>query len=105
MGGLKKYLPVTYWTFLIGALAIAGVPLLSGFFSKDEILFRTFAAGCACLLAETVLTSLLTAICMFRVVFLAFHGPSRAGAAMVCDILEIIGATQAPGTGHQAASH
>ncbi len=45
MGGLKKYLPITYWTFLIGALAIAGVPLLSGFFSKDEILFRTFTAG------------------------------------------------------------
>ena len=42
MGGLKKYLPITYWTFLIGALAIAGVPLLSGFFCKDEILFRTF---------------------------------------------------------------
>ena len=45
MGGLKKYLPITYWTFLIGALAIAGVPLLSGFFSKDEILFRTFTAA------------------------------------------------------------
>ncbi len=44
MGGLKKYLPITYWTFLIGALAIAGVPLLSGFFSKDEILFRTYTA-------------------------------------------------------------
>ena len=43
MGGLKKYLPITYWTFLIGALAIAGVPLLSGFFSKDEILFRRSA--------------------------------------------------------------
>ena len=42
MGGLKKYLPVTYWTFLIGALAIAGVPFLSGFFSKDEILFKAF---------------------------------------------------------------
>ena len=42
MGGLKKYLPITYWTFLIGALAIAGVPLLSGFFSKDEILYKTF---------------------------------------------------------------
>ena len=42
MGGLKKELPITYWTFLVGALAIAGVPLLSGFFSKDEILFYTF---------------------------------------------------------------
>src|SRR4030095_12323799 len=44
MGGLKKHLPITYWTFLIGALAIAGFPLLSGFFSKDEILFRTYTA-------------------------------------------------------------
>src|SRR5262249_18067382 len=43
MGGLRKDLPVTYRTFVIGALAIAGVPLLSGFFSKDEILFQTFA--------------------------------------------------------------
>ena len=41
MGGLKKALPITYWTFLIGALAIAGVPGLSGFFSKDEILFKS----------------------------------------------------------------
>src|SRR3989441_12535152 len=40
MGGLRKELPVTYWTFLIGTLAIAGVPLLSGFFSKDEILWQ-----------------------------------------------------------------
>ena len=45
MGGLKKELPITYWTFVVGALAIAGVPGLSGFFSKDEILFRTFASG------------------------------------------------------------
>ena len=45
MGGLKQELPITYWTFVVGALAIAGVPGLSGFFSKDEILFRTFASG------------------------------------------------------------
>jgi NADH-quinone oxidoreductase subunit L len=80
MGGLKKALPITYWTFLIGALAIAGVPLLSGFFSKDEILFRTFAGGHSILWTVGAVTSLLTAIYMFRLVFLAFHGERRTGA-------------------------
>ena len=84
MGGLKKYLPITYWTFLIGALAIAGVPLLSGFFSKDEILFRTFVAegtpGQRLMWTLGVLTSLLTATYMFRLVFLAFHGERRTAA-------------------------
>jgi NADH-quinone oxidoreductase subunit L len=82
MGGLKNQLPITYWTFLIGALAIAGVPGLAGFFSKDEILFRTFANGHQVLWIVGILTSLLTALYMFRLVFLAFHG--------------------APGTQHQA---
>jgi NADH-quinone oxidoreductase subunit L len=82
MGGLKKYLPITYWTFLIGALAIAGVPLLSGFFSKDEILYKTFVGtqyhhGSALLWAIAAVTSLLTAIYMFRLVFLTFHGQRR----------------------------
>src|SRR4051812_11168588 len=80
MGGLKNELPVTYWTFLIGAVAIAGVPGLAGFFSKDEILYRTFASGHLVLWVVGVLTSLLTAIYMFRVVFLAFHGPSHAAS-------------------------
>jgi NADH-quinone oxidoreductase subunit L len=75
MGGLKKELPITYWTFLIGALAIAGVPGFAGFFSKDEILFRTFASGHTILWVVGLLTALLTAIYMFRIVFLAFHGP------------------------------
>ena len=86
MGGLKKHLPVTYWTFLIGALAIAGVPALSGFFSKDEILFRTFVGsevngnhGYPVLWLIGMLTSLLTATYMFRLVFMAFHGERRAG--------------------------
>ena len=52
MGGLRKELPITYWTFLIGALAIAGVPLLSGFFSKDEILYQTFSTGHTVLWAD-----------------------------------------------------
>ena len=77
MGGLRRQLPVTYWTFLIGALAIAGVPLLSGFFSKDEILYRTFASGNTVLWFVGALTSLMTAFYMFRLVFLAFHGARR----------------------------
>jgi NADH-quinone oxidoreductase subunit L len=85
MGGLKKYLPVTYWTFLVGALAIAGVPFLSGFFSKDEILFKSLvgtehAHGSRLLWVIGAVTSLLTAIYMFRLVFLTFHGDRRGGA-------------------------
>jgi NADH-quinone oxidoreductase subunit L len=84
MGGLKKYLPITYWTFLIGSLAIAGVPLLSGFFSKDEILFRTFTAestpGHSLMWLLGMITSLLTATYMFRLVFLTFHGERRHDA-------------------------
>ncbi len=82
MGGLKKALPITYWTFLIGALAIAGVPLLSGFFSKDEILFKTFTSDNSnrlLLWGIGAVTSLLTATYMFRLVFLAFHGTRHAG--------------------------
>ena len=83
MGGLKKGLPVTYWTFLIGSLAIAGVPLLSGFFSKDEILFDTFAHGHQILWVVGAVTSLLTATYMFRLVFLTFHGERRHDAPAV----------------------
>jgi NADH-quinone oxidoreductase subunit L len=81
MGGLKAALPITYWTFLIGSLAIAGVPGLAGFFSKDEILFETFAHGRTILWVVGVLTSLLTATYMFRLVFLTFHGERRHAAA------------------------
>jgi NADH-quinone oxidoreductase subunit L len=80
MGGLKRDLPVTYWTFLIGSLAIAGVPFLSGFFSKDEILFETFARGHWILWTVGAVTSLLTATYMFRLVFLTFHGEPRHAA-------------------------
>ncbi len=96
MGGLKDELPITYWTFLIGAIAIAGVPGLAGFFSKDEILFRTYAGGHTVLWVVGLLTSLLTAIYMFRVVFLAFHGPSRSASAP---------GTPSPVGSHDAPSH
>jgi NADH-quinone oxidoreductase subunit L len=80
MGGLKKYLPITYWTFLIGSLAIAGVPFLSGFFSKDEILYEAFHEGHTMLWLVGAVTSFLTATYMFRLVFLTFHGERRHGA-------------------------
>ena len=76
MGGLRRELPITYVTFLIGTMAIAGVPLLSGFFSKDEILWQTFASGHIVLWALAVVTAFLTAIYMFRLLYLAFFGPS-----------------------------
>src|SRR5262249_6420159 len=78
MGGLKNQLPITYWTFVIGAIAIAGIPPFAGFFSKDEILYRTFSSGHMLLWIVGLMTSLLTAIYMFRLVYLAFHG-SPAG--------------------------
>jgi NADH-quinone oxidoreductase subunit L len=85
MGGLWKELPLTYSTFLIGAAAIAGVPGLSGFFSKDEILYRTFESGHLLLWVVGLMTSLLTALYMFRLVFLAFHGERASNDAPVHD--------------------
>jgi len=77
MGGLKHALPVTFWTFLIGTLAISGVPLLSGFFSKDEILWQTYAHGHLALWGVAILTAFLTATYMFRLLYLAFFGERR----------------------------
>jgi NADH-quinone oxidoreductase subunit L len=96
MGGLRAELPVTYWTFLIGSLAISGVPLLSGFFSKDEILWRTFSGGHTIVWIVAVVASLLTATYMFRLVFLTFHG-ERRGAS---HDLAVAGHGQASGGGH-----
>ena len=78
MGGLRKPLPITFYTFVIASLAIAGVPGLAGFFSKDEILFETFAEGHTILWVIGALTSLLTATYMFRLVYLTFAGERRA---------------------------
>jgi NADH-quinone oxidoreductase subunit L len=80
MGGLRKALPITFWTFLIASLAIAGFPFLSGFFSKDEILFEAFREGHTILWVMGALTSLLTATYMFRLVYLTFFGERRHDA-------------------------
>ncbi len=85
MGGLKKYMPRTYWTFVIGSVAIAGLPPLAGFFSKDEILHSAAAGGHWVLYAVGLITAALTAFYMFRAVNLTFHGEfrgtPRAGAS------------------------
>jgi NADH-quinone oxidoreductase subunit L len=80
MGGLKKYLPITYWTMLIGAIASAGIPGFAGFFSKDAIIEAvhhspTPGSGFAyfCVLTCVYVTAAYT----FRLVFMAFHGSER----------------------------
>jgi NADH-quinone oxidoreductase subunit L len=81
MGGLKRYLPTTYKTFLIGAIAISGIPPFAGFFSKDEILWKAFSSeyGSAVLWALGVIGAALTAFYMFRLVSLTFGGEKRYG--------------------------
>jgi NADH-quinone oxidoreductase subunit L len=80
MGGLAKRIPVTFATFLIATAAIAGLPPLAGFYSKDEILWYAFASefgGSTFLWALASLTALMTAFYMFRLVWLTFMGASR----------------------------
>ncbi len=79
MGGLKDKLPITYWTFVVGSLALAGFPLTAGFFSKDDILVSAWSSGDLgqVLTLFGLLTALLTAFYSFRLVFVTFWGPSR----------------------------
>jgi NADH-quinone oxidoreductase subunit L len=80
MGGLRRELPLTFWTFLAGAAALAGLPLVTaGFYSKDLILWQSFASprGNVALLVAGLVGSLLTGLYAFRMVFLVFFGPAR----------------------------
>jgi NADH-quinone oxidoreductase subunit L len=81
MGGLKKHLPVTFPVFLIGALAISGVPFLSGFFSKDAILTSAFAGGHFVIYGLGLAGAILTAFYMFRLIYMTFYGEERAPRA------------------------
>jgi len=80
MGGLKDRLPITYWTFVVGSLALAGFPLTAGFFSKDDILVSAWSSGPLgqVLTVFGLLTALMTAFYSFRLVFVNFWGPSHA---------------------------
>jgi NADH-quinone oxidoreductase subunit L len=77
MGGLRKQMPITAWTFLLAALANAGVPPLAGFWSKDQILHAAIASGHVWLWALGAAGAFGTAFYMFRLYFLVFEGPSR----------------------------
>jgi len=89
MGGLKKFMPTTYWTFLVATIAIAGIVPFAGFFSKDEILAKAFAAGYTdlngfasvywLLWVLALVGAALTAFYMFRLVYMTFHGEFRGG--------------------------
>ena len=91
MGGLRKYMPFTFGTMFVGWLAISGFPLLSGFFSKDEILWRTWSTEALpqvwglplgkILWAVAALTALLTAVYMTRMMVMTFWGAERFGKA------------------------
>jgi NADH-quinone oxidoreductase subunit L len=77
MGGLKEHLPTTYKTFLVASLAISGIPPLAGFFSKDEILWKTFSHGYWPLWILGAVSAGLTAFYMFRLLILTFEGTPR----------------------------
>lgn len=79
MGGLKRYMPVTHKTFLVACLAIAGIPGFSGFFSKDEILWKAFTSpvGGIFIYVIALITAFMTAFYMFRLLFNTFYGSER----------------------------
>jgi len=78
MGGLRKVMPWTYITFLIGSLSLAGIWPLSGFWSKDEILIKALE-GQPVMFVLAMITVFMTAFYMFRVIYLTFHGEYRGG--------------------------
>ena len=77
MGGLRKAMPITFWVFLIGTFAISGFPLLSGFFSKDEIFAFTYANGGPLWWGLSGLGAMLTAVYMCRLLYVTFFGEFR----------------------------
>ena len=81
MGGLKKKMPATFWTFIIGTLALSGVPPFSGFYSKDSILAQALGQKNYILFGVAVFVAALTTFYMFRLFFVAFLGEARTEKA------------------------
>jgi NADH-quinone oxidoreductase subunit L len=81
MGGLRKHMPVTFYTFAIGTAALMGVPLLSGFWSKEAVLGAAFDSGCRVLFLAGAATAALTAFYMTRLLIVTFFGKPRTDSA------------------------
>ena len=81
MGGLRKHMPVTFWTFAIGTAALMGVPFFSGFWSKEAVLGVAFDSGCKVLFFAGAATAALTAFYMTRLLIVAFFGKPRTDSA------------------------
>lgn len=82
MGGLRKHMPITFWTFAIGTLALMGLPwLTSGFYSKEAILGAAYDSGCSILFHASTLTAVLTSFYMMRLLIVAFFGKPRTESA------------------------
>jgi NADH-quinone oxidoreductase subunit L len=95
MGGLKKLIPITFYTVLLASLAISGFPLLSGFFSKDEILAHAFMENKSVWIILS-LSSLLTAFYMFRLVYLTFYNTFRGTSDQLAHVHESPGVMTFP---------
>jgi len=88
MGGLRKKIPITFWTMLIGALSMVGIIPFAGFWAKDEILGATFVKGYYVVWGVGLLVVLLTGIYVFRLIFLTFFGENRSDPEVQAHIHE-----------------
>ncbi|MBI4368331.1 MAG: NADH-quinone oxidoreductase subunit L [Candidatus Omnitrophica bacterium] len=81
MGGLRKSMPITFWTFVVATAAIAGIPPFSGFWSKDEILLSAIGSDHRIIFWILMITAAMTSFYMFRLLFLTFFGETRGKRA------------------------
>ncbi|MEF2551258.1 NADH-quinone oxidoreductase subunit L [Aurantimonas sp. A2-1-M11] len=91
MGGLRKHIPVTYWTMVIGTLALTGFPLTAGYFSKDAVIEAAFVGHNSFAMygwGLTVISALLTSFYSWRLIFMTFHGKPRASADVMHHVHE-----------------
>jgi NADH-quinone oxidoreductase subunit L len=112
MGGLRKHMPTTFWTFLVGSAALAGLPPLAGFWSKDEIIATAWSTHHYAIWAVAYLTAILTAFYMTRAVLLTFFGeyrghghPHESPVAVTGPLVVLGGASVAVGFLNATAFH